>query len=54
MSHRDANQEQAMASISLLVSKQRNRLAEFVTLTKPGVMMLAVFHRNRWPDHCAG
>src|SRR5258707_2328814 len=43
MSHRDANQEQAMASISLLVSKQRSRLADFVTLTKPGVMMLAVF-----------
>jgi heme o synthase len=32
-----------MASISLLVSKQRSRLADFVTLTKPGVMMLAVF-----------
>jgi heme o synthase len=43
MSHRDANQEQAMASTSFLVSKQRSRLADFVTLTKPGVMMLAVF-----------
>jgi heme o synthase len=32
-----------MASISLLVAKQRSRLADFVTLTKPGVMMLAVF-----------
>jgi protoheme IX farnesyltransferase len=32
-----------MASISLIVSKQRSRLADFVTLTKPGVMMLAVF-----------
>ena len=32
-----------MDSISLLVSKQRSRLADFVTLTKPGVMMLAVF-----------
>jgi heme o synthase len=32
-----------MASISLLVSKQRSRLTDFVTLTKPGVMMLAVF-----------
>jgi hypothetical protein len=43
MSRRDANQEQAMASIPLFVSKQRSRLADFVTLTKPGVMMLAVF-----------
>jgi heme o synthase len=43
MSHRDANQEQAMASTSFLVSKQHSRLADFVTLTKPGVMMLAVF-----------
>jgi protoheme IX farnesyltransferase len=32
-----------MASISLLVAKQRSRLSDFVTLTKPGVMMLAVF-----------
>jgi heme o synthase len=32
-----------MASTSLLVSKQHGRLADFVTLTKPGVMMLAVF-----------
>jgi protoheme IX farnesyltransferase len=32
-----------MESTSLLVSKQRSRLADFVTLTKPGVMMLAVF-----------
>ena len=32
-----------MASTSLLVSKQHSRLADFVTLTKPGVMMLAVF-----------
>ena len=32
-----------MASISLLVPKQRSRLADFVMLTKPGVMMLAVF-----------
>ena len=31
-----------MESISLLVSKQRSRLADFVTLAKPGVMMLAV------------
>ena len=36
MSRRDANQEQAMASTSFLVSKQRSRLADFVTLTKPG------------------
>jgi cytochrome o ubiquinol oxidase subunit IV len=43
MSRRDAKQEQAMASISLLVSKQHSRLSDFVTLTKPGVMMLAVF-----------
>jgi protoheme IX farnesyltransferase len=43
MSHRDANQVQAMASTSFLVSKQHSRLADFVTLTKPGVMMLAVF-----------
>src|SRR5258708_34564216 len=43
MSRRDANQEQAMASISLPVSKRHSRLADFVTLTKPGVMMLAVF-----------
>jgi protoheme IX farnesyltransferase len=32
-----------MESTTLLVSKQRRRLADFVTLTKPGVMMLAVF-----------
>src|ERR1700676_766358 len=32
-----------MESTSFLVSKQRSRLANFVTLTKPGVMMLAVF-----------
>ena len=32
-----------MESTSFLVSKQRSRLADFVTLTKPGVMMLAVF-----------
>jgi heme o synthase len=32
-----------MESTSLLVSKRRSRLADFVTLTKPGVMMLAVF-----------
>ena len=32
-----------MESTSLLVSKQRGRLADFVTLTKPGVMLLAVF-----------
>ena len=32
-----------MASTSFLISKQRSRLADFVTLTKPGVMMLAVF-----------
>jgi heme o synthase len=32
-----------MESTSLLVSKQRSRLADFVTLTKPGVMILAVF-----------
>jgi protoheme IX farnesyltransferase len=32
-----------MASTSFLISKQRRRLADFVTLTKPGVMMLAVF-----------
>jgi len=43
MSRREANQEQAMASTSFLISKQRRRLADFVTLTKPGVMMLAVF-----------
>jgi protoheme IX farnesyltransferase len=43
MSRCDANQEQAMESTSFLVSKQRGRLADFVTLTKPGVMMLAVF-----------
>jgi protoheme IX farnesyltransferase len=43
MSRREVNQEQAMASTSVLVSKQRSRLADFVTLTKPGVMMLAVF-----------
>jgi len=43
MSLCDANQEQAMASTSFLISKQRSRLADFVTLTKPGVMMLAVF-----------
>src|ERR1700704_3158597 len=43
MSRRDTNQEQAMESTSLLVSKQHSRLADFVTLTKPGVMMLAVF-----------
>jgi hypothetical protein len=42
MSRCDANQEQAMESISLLVSKQRSRLADFVTLAKSGVMMLAV------------
>src|ERR1700704_4228872 len=43
MSRRDTNQEQAMESTSLLVSKRHSRLADFVTLTKPGVMMLAVF-----------
>jgi heme o synthase len=43
MSRRDANQEQAMASISLPVLKRHSRLADFVSLTKPGVMMLAVF-----------
>jgi heme o synthase len=32
-----------MESTSLLVSRQRGRLADFVALTKPGVMMLAVF-----------
>jgi heme o synthase len=32
-----------MESTSLFVSKQPSRLADFVTLTKPGVMMLAVF-----------
>ena len=32
-----------MESTSFLISKQRSRLADFVTLTKPGVMMLAVF-----------
>jgi len=32
-----------MESTSFLISKQRRRLADFVTLTKPGVMMLAVF-----------
>jgi heme o synthase len=32
-----------MASISLPVLKRHSRLADFVTLTKPGVMMLAVF-----------
>jgi len=32
-----------MESTSLVVTKQRRRLADFVTLTKPGVMVLAVF-----------
>jgi hypothetical protein len=43
MSRCDANQEQAMESTSFLVWKQHGRLADLVTLTKPGVMMLAVF-----------
>jgi protoheme IX farnesyltransferase len=43
MSRCDTNQEQTMESTSVLVSKQRRRLADFVTLTKPRVMMLAVF-----------
>jgi protoheme IX farnesyltransferase len=43
MSRCDANQELAMESTSFFVSKQRRRLADFVTLTKPRVMMLAVF-----------
>jgi len=42
MSRREANQEQAMANTSFLISTQRRRLADFVTLTKPGVMVLAV------------